>query len=173
MAIAAAAGQTCIQWCPSIVFPTWGPVPLTLPTALLPPLPRPFAVHGGGSGGKGHADTAALRVHAQGGAGRQAGGALRTLCMLRVLRSHGAAAAAAKIARCSRPACVSAALHAAEPPESTCYALVAPNSSLHSMTAPPCCQAQVVPVSAGGTTASYRQWCVDAIAGDIKEFICR
>ncbi|PRW20870.1 Actin-related 4 [Chlorella sorokiniana] len=32
---------------------------------------------------------------------------------------------------------------------------------------------EVVPVAAGGTTASYRNWCVDAIAGDIKEYICR
>lgn len=32
---------------------------------------------------------------------------------------------------------------------------------------------EVVPVAAGGTSASYRQWCVDAIAGDIKEYICR
>lgn len=32
---------------------------------------------------------------------------------------------------------------------------------------------QVVPVDPGATTASYRAWCVEAIAADIKDSICR
>ncbi|KAL4451638.1 hypothetical protein ABPG75_007300 [Micractinium tetrahymenae] len=32
---------------------------------------------------------------------------------------------------------------------------------------------EVFPVDAPGTTASYRQWCVEAIAADIKDTICR
>lgn len=32
---------------------------------------------------------------------------------------------------------------------------------------------EVVPVDAPGTTASYRRWCVEMIAGDMKDSICR
>lgn len=31
----------------------------------------------------------------------------------------------------------------------------------------------VDPATLAGTTASYRAWCVEAIAGDMKEAVCR
>ncbi len=93
------------------------------------------------------------------------------LCMLPVLRSrggllcrpHNLRAVFSMHARLPH-------MHAAYPPQLT--GLLGSTSHPTPQLSVPY-QAQVVPVSAGGTTASYRQWCVDAIAGDIKEFICR